>query len=58
MFILIRNDGLFVSRAGSPSSYTDKLQHARQFASLRDAEAHACPGNERIVRLTDYLCHG
>ena len=55
MFVIKRNDGLYVARPGMRSSYTRFLQYARIFASREAAERDVCPGNERIVEVTNEL---
>ena len=49
MYVIQRNDGAFVSKSGSASSYTNKLQDARTWETRESAERELCPGNERIV---------
>jgi hypothetical protein len=43
----------WVTRAGSPGSYTGKLQQARTFATREDAERNRCPGNEIVQSLEE-----
>ena len=55
-WIIVRiPDGAFVARAGSPSSYTRRLQHARTFATREQAEADRCPENERVRQIDDVI---
>ena len=44
-YVLVRDDGKYVSRQGSLHSYTDKLQYARLYSSYEVARNDAC-GNE------------
>jgi hypothetical protein len=53
-FVIVREDGKFVSRAGSEHSYTDKLQEARCFSSMEKARPHKCE-NEVVLPVTSYL---
>jgi hypothetical protein len=53
MYILVRDDGAYVAPAGSRSSYTRELQHARTFATREAAERDRCPGNERVIPLEE-----
>jgi hypothetical protein len=48
-FLQRTSDNKYVARPGSQSSYTRKLELARQYASRKAAEADRCLGNERIV---------
>ena len=49
MYVIQRNDGAFVARKGSTSSYVSNLQYARTFATREEAERDRCPENERVV---------
>ncbi len=51
MFVIKRNDGLYVAMPGMRNSYTRFLQYARIFRTREDAERDVCPGNERIVEV-------
>lgn len=53
MFVIKRNDGLYVAKPGSKNSYTMFLQHARVFRTREEAERDRCPGNERIVDMAE-----
>jgi len=55
MYVIVRNDGAFVAPPGRPSSYTNKLQHARTFATREAAERECCPGNERVVEISQVM---
>ena len=57
MYVIKRTDqgGGWVTPAGSRSSYTHKLQHARVFASREEADRHRCPGNELIESVADAM---
>ncbi len=46
-------DGKYVSRPGSKSSYTQSIQNARGYDTKEAAEGDRC-GNERIVQI-DYI---
>jgi hypothetical protein len=50
-YVIKRNDGAYVSRSGSRSSYTFKLEEARKFASEEEAMRNCCVENETIVPL-------
>lgn len=54
MYVLIKENGWYVARAGSAGSYTPKLQHARIFTTREEAERNRC-GNESIVAVADIL---
>lgn len=58
MFVIIRSDGAYVAPPGRPSSYTNKLQNARVFATREAAERECCPGNERVVEVSRCLGRG
>lgn len=51
-YVILRTNqsGGWVTRAGSRSSYTDKLQFARLFATREEAEENACD-NEIVQEL-------
>ena len=55
MYVLVRDDGAYVARPGSRSSYTLSLQAARVFATREAAEADRCPENELIVAVSALL---
>lgn len=55
MYVIKRiEDGKFVAKVGSKSSYTNALQNARKFATREAAEADCC-GNERAVSLAEAM---
>jgi hypothetical protein len=47
-YVIVRDDGVYVSLPGSEHSYTRKLQHARVWSSRESAERERCPGNEHV----------
>lgn len=50
-----RNPGeLYVAPLGRPAAYTNKLQHARVFTTLAEAEREKC-GNETILPLDEAM---
>jgi len=49
MYIIQRNDGRYVARAGQEHSYTAKLQEARVFTTRMEAEKDVCFENERVL---------
>lgn len=51
-YVIRRADqgGGWVTPAGSPGSYTGKLQHARRFPTLEAAERERCTENEIVER--------
>lgn len=51
-YVIIRDDGKYVTPPGQEHSYTDKLQFAYLFRDLEEAERAKC-GNERILPLGD-----
>jgi hypothetical protein len=56
MYVIVRDDGKFVSKPGSENSYTSLLMEARVFASSEDAKRDGvCVENERIVSVYDLL---
>ena len=54
IYVIQRNEGAYVARQGSKSSYTRNLQHARPFNSKEAAEKECC-GNERVRSLEDCI---
>ena len=54
MFLIIRDDGKYVSMAGSEHSYTSKFENARLFSKEGDADREKC-SNETIVPLANVL---
>lgn len=52
-FVIVRDDGQFVTPAGSEHSYTKNLVKARQFDSRAEAERERCQVNERVVPYED-----
>lgn len=57
MYILKRSDGAYVAdiTKSNGASYTNKLQHARVFATREAAEKDRCPGNEYVVTLAEEM---
>lgn len=55
MYVIIRNDGKFVSLPGAARSYTSDMQKARTFLTREAAERERCPENERVVSVFDLL---
>ena len=45
----------YVSKYGRKSSFTDKLQYARVFPNKESAEKECCPGNERVIALSEIM---
>lgn len=54
MYVLQRDDGLYVAKAGSVSSYTKKLEEARVYGTEAAAEKDRC-GNESIRSLASIM---
>ena len=54
MHVIVRDDGKYVARSGSQSSYTARLERARVFSSRAAAEADAC-SNERVRSVNDIM---
>mgnify|MGYP001559554047 CR=1 FL=1 len=57
-YILIRTDGAFVAdmqKTRTGSSYTNKLQWAKVYATKEAAERDSCPGNEHAVPIDRFL---
>jgi hypothetical protein len=54
-YVIKRTDGMYVTRPGSRSSYTAKLQDARPFNSRAEAERERCPANEIIVSVEEEI---
>jgi len=52
--VLRRTDqgGGYVTRPGTPASYTKNKAEARQYATREAAEVDRCPDNEAIERAT------
>ena len=55
MYVIMRTDGAYVARSGSASSYTRALQNARTWPTREAAKRELCPGNERIVAVSDIM---
>ena len=55
MFVVVRNDGYFLSMPGSEHSYTKSLRKAQTFSTLEIARHEACPEGEYAVRLEDLM---
>lgn len=50
-YVIVRNDGMYVADmrlSSNGASYTDKLQHAKVYATREAAERDRC-GNETII---------
>lgn len=58
MFIIKRKDGQYVARPGAVHSYTFRLQSARVYKTLADAERDRCPENEYIITVADEMRNG
>ena len=57
-YIIMRQDGAFVTPSGSASSYTRDILKARKFATREAAERERCPENESVVSLYAILERG
>lgn len=55
MFVLICDNGRYVARSGSQSSYTNKLENAKIYKSREDADSDRCVENESIVNVSNIL---
>jgi hypothetical protein len=55
IYVIVRDDGKFVAPPGQEKSYSDKLQDAWGFPTREAAQRQVCPGNERIVPITDII---
>lgn len=51
----IDQGGGYVAKEGHATSYTRRIECARKFPTWEAAEAHRCPENERIIRLSEIL---
>ena len=47
-YIIVRSDGAYVTRPGTPASYTRDLTRAWVIPSREEAERNRCPGNETV----------
>lgn len=54
-YVIVREDGAFVSPPGSAHSYTRNFLSAQVYPSESSARADLCPENERIVPMDRYL---
>jgi hypothetical protein len=54
-YILVRNDGKYAAPPGRSSSYTAKLEEARQFPTAEAAERERCVENERVASVASLL---
>lgn len=55
MYVIRRNeDGKYVRPGGYETSYTDRLQEAKQYPTRESAERDKC-GNETVVNVRDIL---
>lgn len=54
-YVLIRTDGAYVARPGSPASYTTRLQDAQTFATREAAERARCQENERVASVEEAM---
>lgn len=50
-----REDGKYVAKPGSSSSYTQYLQCAQAFETKEKADGSKCPENEYIINVDDIL---
>jgi len=59
-YVLKRTDqgGGFVTRPGSPGSYTKDILQARVFSTKEEADANKCPGNETVLAIDSLLQAG
>lgn len=55
MFVIQRDDGAFVTPAGSEKSYTREITKARTWNDRDAADRERCVGNERVVPIEDLL---
>jgi hypothetical protein len=44
----IKKGGLYVSKPGRKSSYTNQRQHAARYITYEAADANRCKGNEHV----------
>ena len=56
-YVILRTDqgGGYVSRPGSPGSYTHRLELARIYKTRDAAHEDRCPGNEVVLPVDDIL---
>ena len=58
MYVIMRNDGKYVSRAGAEHSYCHSLNNARIYRERLTAVSHLCPENESVVSVDSILNAG
>lgn len=57
-YVIIRTGNVYVAdmnKSTTGGSYTNKLQYAKVFATREEAERDRCPGNERVVDLSEAM---
>ena len=54
MYVIVREDGMYVSRSGSKRSYTRKLQDARTYPDHLSAEDDKCE-NETVLSIAQAM---
>ena len=57
MYVIMRDDGKYVSRGGE-HSYCKSIENARTYHSKPQAIADRCPGNETVVSVDSILNAG
>ena len=56
-YVIMRDDGKYVTKPGSAHSYTKLLQEARVFSTQGEADRECC-GNERVLPLMEAFTTG
>jgi hypothetical protein len=54
MYIIKNRDGKYLARIGAKSPKTNKLQHARVFATIESAKQE-CIENERVISVDNEM---
>lgn len=55
MFVIRRDDGLYVAKTGSDYVYTKRLENAKVFSTREEADKNRCIDNEMVVDVHDLL---
>lgn len=55
VYVIVRDDGWYVTVPGSEESYSQKLEEAWTFRDKAIADKARCPGNERVMPVSELL---
>jgi hypothetical protein len=55
IYVIVRDDGMFVAPPGQEKSYTPNLQEAWTFSHKKTAQINRCEENEKVYEVGELL---